>query len=395
MSKVAASATGYSNPSAKKSKTNPVATLSANAGAPVVPPPLNDYRRFLNQFIVNKAPANFSQPDVDQWPDVPGGDKGQIINDIARKFNNQQRLGISEVDPNPGSSVATYGIKLNQQTNSFDPGLALRANPDPILVGHELIHANDHQIDNLNAGVWRHLDRLHADSGQDTKQYGTSVNKIKNLIDPTATFSTMYKNDLTRGPIVKEINRWKIAYNAPGGTFVPPKWDATKGTDNWSTTFPEVNTVVTDVDPASNVPNRPFLLGGPSEFPAYMSERLTEPWGANSGKNPLLKPEARFLYNTLGDMEAAYPDVHPVGHLAAGTPAYPTMNQYIKARRTSLGNAYYPGTPATPGTPPSSGNPGTLPTPAVPPGPPGGVFSHGGRVTRPKPKGYGFFDYFR
>ena len=321
---------------------------------PVAPAPLvSDYRGFLNDFVVNKAPANFPQAVVDQWAEPPATSQGQIVNDIARKFRNTNRLGIAKVNPAHRQSLASYWMDMSSAPGGAS--LDLQPNPNPTTLGHELVHANDHQYDNLNAKTWGHLERLHAAAGNNSGAFSDSINKIQNKIDPTKVFASQYKKDLSRSAIVKEINDWRDTQSL--GAFVPPKQNA-RG-DNWGSTFREVPQVVTHPDPTNNgLQNRPFFLGAPSEFPAFMSERLTERWRPNEGNNPLSLPEARFLHSTLGDMGTAYPATD-----------YPTMNNYIGQRRNSLEHAYYPGTPANGAAP------------AIPAGPPGGVFSRGGRVT--------------
>jgi len=344
------------NPSALSSAIRPRGSKVARSltAPPVAPAPLaSDYRGFLNDFVVNKAPANFPQAAVDQWPEPPATSQGQIVNDIARKFKNTNRLGIAKVNPAHRQSLASYWMDMSSAPG--EASLDLQPNPNPTTLGHELVHANDHQYDNLNAKIWPHLEKLHTENDNNSEAFSNSINKIRDKIDPTKTFSSQYKKDLSRGAVVKEINDWR--YTQSLGKFTPPKQNA-KG-DNWGSTFQEIPQVVTHPDPTNNgLQNRPFFLGGPSEFPAFMSENLTRHWGVRKGPNPLSLPEARFLHSTLGDMEAAYPAAE-----------YPTMNNYIGQRRNSLEHAYYPGAPAN-----GEG-------PAIPAGPPEGGFSRGGRVT--------------
>lgn len=284
--------------------------------------PLSQYRRFLNRFVVNKAPANFSQADVDAWhdSDVLPGDQGKIVDEIAEKFNTHNKLGINEVnESNSPTSMASYW--------GHPVSLALRSNPNPMTVGHELVHANDHQHDNLNEKVWRHLQRLHTAVGNNSTAFSKSIASIRDKIDPTKAFSRSYNDDFQRGKIVKDINYWRDRKELP--PFVPPPWSNKKSTDNWGSTFQEIPQVVTDIDSNTGVQNRPFFLGGPSEFPAFMSERLTVPWGTNVEPAPLSVPEAQFLYNTLESMDEDYPKAE-----------YPVMHTHNKARRKSLDKAY-------------------------------------------------------
>ncbi|MEN9917691.1 MAG: hypothetical protein RL662_127, partial [Bacteroidota bacterium] len=273
-------------------------------------PVLSEYRQFLNTHIVGKQPAALTQEEVNQWEDIPNTPEGQITNEIARKFNNHHPLGIGRVNSvnTPGSLASYWGYGTDGTPEFTFP----TAPPHPNTVGHELIHANDHQTDNLNARGWDHLGRLHKDNDFNSREFKESVTKIQNKISPAGDFSNRYKNDLIRGPMIGEINSWRNAQNPPIPTFAPPAWNNKKSTphapvDNWSATFQAISPVVRDIDLTSGVQNRPFFLGGPSEFPAFMSERLINSWRAKEEPNPLSLPEARFLHSTLGDMGTAYP----------------------------------------------------------------------------------------
>lgn len=141
---------------------------------------------------------------VDQWPEPPATSQGQIVNDIARKFKNTNRLGIAKVNPAHRQSLASYWMDMSSAPGGAS--LDLQPNPNPTTLGHELVHANDHQYDNLNAKTWGHLERLHAAAGNNSGAFSDSINRIQNKIDPTKVFSSQYKKDLSRANVVKEIN---------------------------------------------------------------------------------------------------------------------------------------------------------------------------------------------
>jgi hypothetical protein len=301
----------------------------------VVSPALSEYRNFLNKFVVDKSPADYSQEDIDSWPDVNlETPQGKIQDEIARKFNNHHPLGIGRVNSvnTPGSLASYWGYGTDGTPEFTFPTVS----PTPFTVGHELIHANDHQTDNLNAKTWNNLERLYNQSGGDSNKFKQSLNKIQNKIDPDKIFSTLYGPDFNRRKVVNDINNWRRQQTPAMEALKIQKTTHPRGSlstedplEDWNPVFKAIPEVVTATDPTTRVQNLPFFLGGPSEFPAFMSERLTRPWGANTAPNPLSLPEARFLHSTLGDMEAAYPAAD-----------YPTMNRHIMARRSSLEGAY-------------------------------------------------------
>jgi hypothetical protein len=317
----------------------PIQNPLASAVHPVPASAVSEYRRFLNDHIVNKAPANFSPAHINGWPEPDvTTPQGKIQDEIARKFNTTNRLGVQAVSAkNSGSSLASYW------GNGASFEFPFVSNPTTSTVGHELIHANDHQYDNLNARGWEHLRRLHDDNDLNSQKFKDSVTKIQNKINPVGEFSKGYGSDLQRSNIVNDINAWKSNNNL-SPAFAPAKWGQAKNIDNWTTTFNQIPQVVTHYDPATRVQNKPFFLGGPSEFPAFMSERLTERWRPNENTsmghtpdNTLSINEARFLHSTLGDMGMAYPNALPGGAPGSG---YPTMNSHIMARRKSIEDAY-------------------------------------------------------
>lgn len=351
-----------------------------------VPPALTHYRTFLNS-LAGKAPANLTNAEVSNWEDVNlSTPQGKIINEIAKKFTAAPRLGINSVNYNPDINPSFYSM------NGNDPQLDLssRGNgdvtrtlgPEPMTLGHELVHANDHQIDQLNPKVWQNLGNLA--KGVDPtgappvpmaqSKFFDSIQKIQRKIDPVQQIFS-YKYPMNLPKLEQEVaNATQHNYKAP----------MTGRSVNWQQLFRDIDTTTSLAAPAGGVPNQGFHLPFASEFPAYMTENLTRPWGVNQsvpatrnthGVPALSLPEGRFLYNTLGDMGTAYPANDPT----TGNPAYPTMNQHIGARRNSMADAYYP---PQPGGVPGSGVPAT-------------GFSKGGRIkAKSKSKKSGLFSYF-
>jgi hypothetical protein len=313
-------------------------------------PSASDYRTFLNS-LTGKAPANLTEAQVSNWQDVDlSTPTGQIINEIAKKFNSQNRLGIGNVNykSDPGASyysMNAQGVPQIDVPSKKKGDVSMSLGPLPQTVGHELVHANDHQVDQLNPKVWQNLGRLA--SGIDPsgappvpmksfRDFSKSIEKIQKKIEPFHEFSKAYK--------VPDIEQ-EMANARQQRYQIPSILDSTS--PNWPQLFNDINTQVTSTVPAGVVQNQGFHLPFASEFPAFMSERLTTPWGANQtirgdrtkkGSQALSLPEARFVHSTLGNMGDAYPAAE-----------YPTMNHHIMARRNSLENAYYPGTPATAG----------------------------------------------
>lgn len=324
--------------------------------APAPAPPRTDYKNFLLNHIVKKNPSYLANATVKKWQDTPNTDQGKIINEIAKKFNNNNKLGIDEVNYIRGAGQPNYyegataggGTKM---TLAPPPYGRVPKGPDPTRVGHELIHANDHQIDQLNPKVWRNLGALATTGGAtggpmaNFDEFDTSIKKIQDKIDPTHAF----KGDVNVINSGYPINQDYIKHDmegaqGPGHSYNIP---LTQGAPNWTQLFNDINGVVTSTAAPGGVPNQGFYLNRASEFPGFMSERLTVPWSTGRGRGRLTKEEAGVLYDTLGHMYRAYP---------AGE--YPTMNHYINERGKSLERAH-------------------------------GNFSHGGRATRPKSKKYG------
>lgn len=330
------------------------------------------YRYFLNNNIPKKAPTKLGAAAVGRWPNVTAGVRGQIENEIAQKFNRHNILGgIRKVKYGPvGAGYGYFTDKegLPQLNLAPMPGGKMTDGANSTRVVHELTHANDHQVDNLNDKVWGHLGVL-ANTGnggtsmRDFTQFQQSLARIQDKIDPLKDFSLAYNKDYNPTQLQFDIGD---ATSNPGYSI--PNIPGTANPD-WPQLFNQIRAVTT-AHPLSvgQPPNSNYKLPHASEFPAYLGERLEHPLNAGDrrggagtalGPNALSLPEARFIHSTLGDMATAYPATD-----------YPTMNYHIAQRRNSLENAYYPGTPAT------------ATAPAVPPGvPAGSTFSHGGPVT--------------
>lgn len=336
----------------------------------------SDYMHFLDTYIAGagtgKDKAALARPKVRVWQDAPADDTGRIVNEIARKFNSSNTKGIATSSYKAGgpNSSSFYGVDVREQPNlTLRPRHNIKDGPNPIVVGHELIHANDHQstdpADRLNPHVWTNLAHLvqTGNGGRpmaDFNQFNASLGNIQDKIDVPGDFKANYPFD--RAYIEHEIT------GARGGgvPYTTPLVGAAGSAPDWPQLFNRINDVVTHVSAPGTPPNQGFYLNRASEFPAFMSENLTRNWdasdrrgvpGAASGPNALSLPEARFLHSTLGNMETAYPSAD-----------YPTMNSYIGQRRNSLEHAYYPPSPANGADP------------AIPAGPPEGGFSRGGRV---------------
>lgn len=344
-------------------KTKVVAALP-----PAPAPAVSGYRNFLNNYIVgktfknptgNKSKFKIPPAQIRRWQEPTLTPEGVIQNEIAKGFHDKQG-DISRVtyrDGGPGSSSLYWSDPNNNQNYlQLVPRHLKKDGPNPLVVAHELVHAADHQAetpaDRLNPKVWGHLESL-ARPMMNFPQFSNSVKNIQDKITPTGEFSANYP--IGRGYIEQEMHNadgsgGQLNYHAPFTAV---------GVPDWGRLFGDINAVVTHPAPAGAgaVPlkqNQGYYLNRASEFPAYISERLTKHWDVRNLNPqaapitaPLSQPEARVLYNTLGDMAQAYP-VAPVG-APVGTPSYPIMNQHIMARRNSIADAYYP--PAAGGAP--------------------------------------------
>ncbi len=360
----------------------------AGAPPPPPPPPTTNYRTFLNS-LIGKGSENLTAGQVNNWEDVDlSTPQGNIIDEIAKKFNNNpNKLGIHDITystdpkpsyygtiPPPNSPPGTLSSPKMDLASEVRGDTTKTRGPGPVTVGHELFHANDHQIDQLNPKVWQNLGNMAVGLRvRDLRDFDKSIVNIQNKIDPRRYFSKSYGTP-------------NLASNLAGAQGVPeylmPRDANNPKFINWPALFGHINTEVTRPAPPGGVPNQNFSFNWASEFPAFMMERLTQPWGTNQtiptnrqryGTTALSLPEARFLHSTLGDMATAYPATDS----ANGTPAYPAMNDNIMARRNSIADAYYP--------PHAGGAPGS--------GVPQAGFAHGGNV-KAKPKKRNLFSYF-
>ncbi|CAB4124084.1 hypothetical protein UFOVP51_9 [uncultured Caudovirales phage] len=368
--------------------------------------PTSDYKTFLAS-LINKPPTKLKAAAINKWRDIPATSQGQIVNDIAKKFNsNIPSIGIQNVKYTRGAGQPNYyegatAMGNTQMTLAPPPHGKVPEGPNPITVGHELMHANDHQSNlptgQLNPLVWQNLGKLATTGGtpgarnvptpmNNFADFSTSVGKIQDKIAPGGEFKPNPAFPGSGYP----INQAYIEHEIQGATGNPYQTPfvgrGINRSPDWTQLFTDINNAVNTQNPLSTVanplpPNRGFYLNRASEFPAFMSERLTQPWGGNINtapagqpSNALSRSEARFVHSTLGDMSTAYPANDPT----TGNPAYPTMNQHIGARRNSIADAYYP---PQPGGAPGSGVPAT-------------GFSKGGKI-KAKSKKRGLFSYFK
>lgn len=206
-----------------KTKKQRKATAATKAKQAIVVAPKTDYKAFLES-LVKKKPANLAKAAINKWRDTnPQEDTGKIINEIAKKFNNNNNLGIGMLKYNKAAGQPNFyeGMTPNDKTQmtlapppSGSPLFGLVATgPLPRTVAHELVHANDHQIDHLNPLVWGNLATLAntggnttAKSMNDFKEFSKSISKIQDKIDPTKAFSTY---PIDQNYITDEINAAK------------------------------------------------------------------------------------------------------------------------------------------------------------------------------------------
>jgi len=342
---------------------NPNSSFSQNPNQSLSPSwftsPSADYERFLQLFaqgMPDKKRVTLLKSG-NSWPTPNGSDTGTIQNEIAGTFLN------SKVFPNLNSQYSTRGnlegsysaersgrrvtpqnyfAKLQLKDRPTPQGNSKLRGPDPRVVTHELVHANDHQIHNLNAKVWQYLSDLR-NKLKSGKEFISSLEKIQDKIDPTGGFKRNYK--LTKSEMKEELEK---AY----GEYWPSRHDSfatnKQNLNSIKKLFPEILQVVQHQlqiipektpktpknvgarqAPSTTLANPVFFFSFASEFPAFMSERLTNNWNTGSN-NPLSVDEARVLYNTLNDMDSAY-----------STQSAPITNQYIRARRNSIDAAYH------------------------------------------------------
>lgn len=375
-------------PGKKRGRSTPPTAVAPAVGSPL------HYKYFLDNNIPKKRPANLGAAEVRRWPDVLTGIKGQIQNEIAQKFNLHNILGgIKNVKYGPvGANYAYFANKRGEPQLNLAPlpsGL-MTDGANPTRTTHELIHANDHQIDQLNPKVWGHLGSL-ANTGNgatpttngtsmpDFATFQRSLTRIQDKIDPTKAFSLGYNNPTDPNNNTYNQNQLQFDIQDANGikNYVIPTMQGTQNPD-WLKLMQDIRAVTAPITfPAgSNLPNPNYKLPHASEYPAFLSERLEIPLDASDkrgnatappGPAALSLPEARFLHSTLGDMDTAYPAAQ-----------YSTMNQHIHQRRNSIEQAYYPPTVANPG--------GGVPV--------GQHFSRGGHV-KAATKRRGLSDYLR
>lgn len=354
---------------AKRRRVQPQQIKTSLTAAHAPPAGISDYRHFLDTYIAGagfgKAKQSVAAAKVRGWQDVPAGDQGDIINEIAKKFNSSNALGIPKASHTAGGpeSSTYYWSDKGKPNLTLRPRVNLLDGPNPVVLGHELMHANDHQsklpVDQLNPRGWNDLRQLAITGGaangsmNDLNQFNDSLGNIQDKLDQSEDFKKYYPID---EDYIKANMKAAAKVGAAGNpAYTIPLSGGAGSAPNWPQLFNDINDVVTYPSAIAGAPpNKGFFLNRASEFPAFMAENLTKPWAVNAGVNPLSIQEARFLHSTLGNMEAAYPGAE-----------YPTMNKYIGQRRNSIADAYYP--------PQQGGVSGS--------GVPGAGFSRGGRIT--------------
>ncbi len=360
-------------------------------GGAIVPaalPGATEHMKFLiNHFapkIASDKRASVARDIRNNWSDISAGNEGLIQNETAKKYNNNYTAGIGSATYTRGSGGDNFyrGIdNANKTLMTLAPRARgkVKDGPRPQTVTHELVHANDHQIDHLNPLVWGNIGALAKTGGgrggriKDFPALNNSLLKIRDKIDPSQAFSGNYP--FNQNYIEHEMKGAKganpllpYAVHPPTGAYRTP---ITGIKPNWNTLFGDINSATSTPITPGGIPNPGFFLNQASEYPAYMVENLTNRWDANIAPNPLSLPEARFLHSTLGNMANVYPDSG-----ANGVNDYPTMNHHILQRKNSLEQAYYP---------PTATNPAGGPLPGAP-------FSYGGHV-KVKKKNHGLSYY--
>lgn len=383
--------------------------LTSSKAAKSSPVGASDYEHFLNTYIV-PAQADrksdkkfFSQNMVNGWqkPDLTTS-LGKIVNEQAKKFNHYNSMGIRSV---PRFNLA--GAHNSYRANIKGEGTIELAPPPyknkeygplPSILGHELVHANDHQVDNINSRIWERIRNL-AMTGNPAAfgtpmdnfdQLGVALGNIQEKIDLTNAFKpdpavpnsgypvtadyiengmTQARNTYQHPDAMAVFNAQKAAHQA--NTPMPANYrynipvDPANGNPDWPTLFNDIQGMVGGSNPG-------FSLNVGSEFPAFMMENLPRSWNT-AGGIPLTIPEAQTIYHMVNDLTAVNPALFPAYGAAAAQDAYPETNALSKQRRNSILNAYQPAY----GAALVAAEGANVAPPAAPAG-----WSHGGRVTQ-------------
>jgi hypothetical protein len=276
----------------------------------------SDYQSFFQDRFAPALPS----PQREQYDSYPLPmpdmlrDEGKIQNEIARKFvQNKGQLDRATFQPMPQPPFAArYGM-LNDKTR-----MDIHT-PEPSVIAHELVHANDSQFDKITPKLWGDVKQLQ--QRNDIDSWGglnQSLSKIQNKLNPEQVFARAPDYQITPDYINTEHQDSTSYY--PG---LPYKYHSTK-----AASFPNLFHDI-DLINGQKQYHPDIAFNRLSEYPAFASERLHEPWGTAKGPQPLNPHEATFLHSMLGHMGNAYP---------SGT--YPTMNAAIRTRRNSMQGAY-------------------------------------------------------
>jgi hypothetical protein len=362
----------------------------------------------LNTYIVpakadrKSDKSGFNKAAVSGWqkPDLTTP-LGRIINEQAKKFNHYNSKGIRSV-PRFNLAGGDNSYRANAQGEGTielapPPYKPKTYGPLPTTMGHELVHANDHQVDNINSRIWERIRNLAmtgnpaaAGNPMDSfDQLGTALGNIQDKIDLTGAFKpnpavpdsgypvtrnyieegmSAARNTYQHPDAMAVFNAQKAAHKA--GTPIPADYrynipvNAGNGNPDWQTLFNDVQGMVGGANPR-------FFLNVGSEYPAFMMENLPRSWNT-AGGTPLTIPEAQATYHMVNDLATVNPAQFPPIGAAAAQDAYPETNASSKQRRNSILNAYQPGYGAALVAAEAAN--GALP--AAPPG-----WAHGGRVT--------------
>ncbi len=368
------------------------------------PPAISPYRSFLNYLNTEgvmggkmSKPKKISPKDIAQWEEPDAfypPHEVSIYNEIAKGFNDNKTVGIPKITyraHGPNSSSYYYADRKGIPNLDILPYNNLKDGPNPQTIAHELVHATDHQgklpRNRLNPLIWGNLRNLATSPGSSGRpmtfpEFADSVGRIQDKITaPTTTFKDHYP--FNEGYFQDTLGANHPGYNLYDGV-------GTKRVVAWPRIFNDINNVATSPPvpppPMTGRPQAPqneyFDANRASEFPAFMSENLTRPWGTNTGANPLSREEARFTHSTLGNMANSYTEADA-----------PVTNHYIRERRNSIERAYDPAnaTYQAPHTPASQALGLPAPSLGLPSGTP---FRHGGLATAIKQKRKGIFKYF-
>lgn len=353
-----------------------------------VAPQITEHRKFLNS-LVGLGPANLTQGQINKWDDVDlTMPLGRMVNEVAKKyndriFNDANGVKLGQLKYNDPKEDGAYGADHLSTTPTVIPTMILKQPPgsdplkdpkiigaDPRDVGHELIHANDHQLDELNPRIWQRLMRLGAEgvnysgpkkghSSPTLANFQAAVTRIKNKIEPSGIFAKNKHYEIS-GDAIRRLMDETGAYPsiaAPQEYSIPKQGNKI----NWMKLRSDIHSIIGGAYARPRFQNPGFYFSPGSEFPAYMLERLHEKWNTGDlqkdqagnqlidqagkplrGPDSLYPHEALFAYGGLKDLEEAYPEQQvPSG---GGNPvtAYPEINQNARARRYSILDAYHP-----------------------------------------------------